>query len=148
MKIKGDNNWQFTSNNYACWHNTFFSFCFILPVMHHFWKYRAGVAVQAAVCLAWSARQNGSCMSVRFVSVCFSLCFNIYPHPDFYVHSTCQSTTTNTQTEPLWSNSLHRCTIVNSNKQGFFFFRGITSSVTVLYLLYEVIKDCADVPLE
>lgn len=78
---KGDNNWQLTSNNYACWHNTFFSFCFIVPIMHHFWKYRTGVAVQVSVCVAWSARQNRSCMSVHIVSVCLLLCFYFYPGP-------------------------------------------------------------------
>lgn len=45
---KGDNNWQLTSNNYACWHNKFFSFCFIVPIMHHFWKYGTGVTVQVS----------------------------------------------------------------------------------------------------
>lgn len=47
-----------------------FFVCFIVPIMHHFWKYRTGIEVSA-----WPGQLNRSCMSVHFVSMCGSLCF-------------------------------------------------------------------------
>lgn len=92
---QGDNNWQLTPNNYACWHSTFFSFSFIVPIMHRFWKYRTGVAVQLSVCVAWSAGQNRTdhaCPSIlRFCAFHCASTFVL----NFYVHScfTCQPDT-------------------------------------------------------
>lgn len=55
--------------------------------MHHFWKYRAGVAVQVSVCVV----RTGQCVSVHRVSVLFIVllhvsitehsCFSCQPVP-------------------------------------------------------------------
>lgn len=67
---KGDNDWQVTSNNYACWHSNvfFFHLCFIVPIMHHFWKYRTGVTVQMFL---WPGQLN------RAVHACLSACVSV-----------------------------------------------------------------------
>lgn len=72
---KGDNNWQLTSNKYACWHNTFFSFLFLLFLScTTCGSTGPGVAVQVSVCVAWSAGQNRTdriCVCPLGVSVLF-----------------------------------------------------------------------------
>lgn len=105
---KEDNNWQLTSNNYPCWHNTFFSFFVLLFLSCTV----SGSTGPASLCrlsflcgpVSWT-EQDRSCMSVRFVPLCFSLCFYILPFvpSNFCVHScfSCQLQYPNRQTI-LW----------------------------------------------
>lgn len=124
---KGDNNWQITSNNYACWHNTFFSFCFIVPIMHRFWKYRTGIGVCSLSArpgqLNWTEHACLSCLdlcaflcaSTSFTSACISV-----PHArPIPQHLSASST------------KVSLSTAINKD-----FFRGISSYVTVVCTCY------------
>ena len=147
---KGDNNWQLTSNNYACWHNTFFSFCFILPIMHLFWKYRTGIAVRASVCVAWSAgqkRTDHACLSALCLCAYCCAC-------SFYPLSLASACISVSHASPIpqqanWAStkggiSLIKVSLSTAIK---IFFRGISSCVTVFYLLFKVIKRVCRYPL-
>lgn len=133
---KGDNNWHRTSNNYACWHNIHLFF-FCLLVLLFLSCTISGSIGPASRFLR--GQLNRSCMSVHFVSMCFSLCFK-----HLTTSWTCVCTLASPKLQhadwasegreiPFTKTSLSTAT----NKD---LFRGIFNYVTVVYLLFNVIK--------
>lgn len=60
-------------------HFFFYTFCFIVPIMHHIWKYRTGSAVQVSVCVVWSVRQFRT--DHAYVSTCVCVLFIVLHLP-------------------------------------------------------------------
>lgn len=141
---KGDDNWHQTSNNYACWHNTLFFFLFYCSYHAPFLEVqdRRGCAgVCLSICLSvWPGqldRADHACLPA--LCLCALRCAsNIYPRPELLFLTPVQHP--DTQTEPT---EVSLSTAINKD-----FFRGISSYVTVVYLLFKVIKRLCRCPLE
>lgn len=102
---KGDNDWQITSNNYACWHSNIF-FLYVLLFLSCTISGSTGPGVTVRMSL-WPGRLDRAvhaCLSAC-VGVLFVVLLHLSLSLNFCVRSscTCQLNTPppNTQTEPL-----------------------------------------------
>ena len=143
IKIKRDNNWHQTSNNYACWHNTFFSFCFIVPYHAPFLEVQDRRHCADCVCLD---RTDHACLST--LCLCPFRCPSAFlfppPPPPSVRHTSPIPQHANWASAGGGVPSTRVSLSTAINKDFFSWHFQLCDSLCTCYL--KLLKDCADVP--